>query len=99
MDLRRQSRQHRAEIALSRPHGRLVAPRAGFTLIELLVVMAIIALLAGLLLPVLSMAKAESKRISCMNNLKQLALGVIMYAPTTQDGSRKTPREIEPARG
>ncbi len=53
--------------------------RRGFTLIELLVVIAIIAILAAILFPVFARAREKARQASCSSNLKQLALGVLMY--------------------
>lgn len=54
--------------------------RSAFTLIELLVVIAIIAILAAILFPVFAQARAQARAISCVSNVKQGALGVLMYA-------------------
>jgi prepilin-type N-terminal cleavage/methylation domain-containing protein/prepilin-type processing-associated H-X9-DG protein len=55
-------------------------PRSGFTLIELLVVIAIIAILAAILFPVFARAREKARQSSCLSNLKQIALAVLMYA-------------------
>src|ERR1700691_5664368 len=56
-----------------------------FTLVELLVVIAIIAILAALLLPVLSKAKERSQTVGCLNNMKQLQLCYQMYVNDNND--------------
>jgi prepilin-type N-terminal cleavage/methylation domain-containing protein len=59
----------------------------GFTLIELLVVIAVIGILASLLLPATSAAKRKTQRTTCMNNLRQINLGIRMYSDDSNDAS------------
>ena len=59
--------------------------RRAFTLTELLVVIAIMAILTALLLPVLAGAKAQARKTTCLNNLKQINLGFQLYAADNND--------------
>ena len=68
--------------------------KQAFTLIELLVVIAVIAILAALLLPALSRAKASAKRIACTGNVRQINLAVRMYADDHSDAIAYYTNEI-----
>src|SRR3712207_6304765 len=59
--------------------------RRGFTLVELLVVIGIIAVLIGILLPVLSRAREQSRRTACLANLRSLGQGLFVYANSFRD--------------
>ena len=61
-------------------YARQLRTRRGFTLIELLVVIAIIAILAAILFPVFARAREKARQTSCLSNMKQIALGHLMYA-------------------
>lgn len=87
---------HHIELNEVAPQEAVTRANRAFTLIELLVVIAIIAILASLLLPAISSAKNKAKSIACVNNLKQVGLGLRMW---NNDNNSKYPWQVDSAQG
>jgi prepilin-type N-terminal cleavage/methylation domain-containing protein len=67
--------------------GKNFHANVGFTMVEMLVVIAVIAILAALLFPALSRSKTKAQRTACLNNLRQINLGIRMYSDDSSDAT------------
>jgi len=94
------SREDRDAPALTcgREGGRGHPSRIGFTLVELLVVLAIVSALIALLVPSLSLARAQAREVSCRSNLHQIHLAMEGYASVNKGWYPLEPTEINPHR-
>jgi prepilin-type N-terminal cleavage/methylation domain-containing protein/prepilin-type processing-associated H-X9-DG protein len=92
-DIRKRHRSflRKESLGLTCPVRRNFFYGAGFTLIELLVVIAVIALLMGILLPALNIARDQGRKASCMSNMRQVGIALAMY----QNEYEKTPPKTQ----
>lgn len=72
---------------------RISTSRRGFTLIEVLLVLSILSLLATLLFPALVTARGKARSMACASNLRQIGIGILLYA---QDNDDFYPRAVDP---
>src|SRR5262249_27320458 len=82
--------------ARRRKESEMFQRRSGFTLIELLVVIAIIAILAAILFPVFAKAREKARHSSCLSNMKQCALSILMYVQDYDETFPRVPNVADP---